>query len=316
MLRKERNMCERRHEKEHRKIETQLRETRWKTPRLTSVLRQENERERVKIERLQNCRVSFSAFAVCLFEYNGYNLEFNHTLDPRKCALNKRNVYNAASTLTCNCSKNTMNVIRALHRLYNRRVERKWEEQNTTVLDILSHESTEKLEEALFMLRGTPTGNFIENILCDKVLVSKQTIETQPPITKNLKKQKALGEPQVSKKGDRKKSDFFSGFLPRISCAMQPDRSSHVNRDSTGTEHRIGGNIASNVLETQQLSVLEKASVTQPVAMIAKWTEIFKPPQMWRQQSRKAGKALATHQSSSVSHVTLRCKRRTSMLKR
>ncbi|XP_052768012.1 uncharacterized protein LOC128208489 [Mya arenaria] len=336
-------VCQRRTEKEKREIETQLRDIRWRTPRLTTALRQESERERVKKHAhssIPEVNASHEKRLVLVSSWSVYSssrvkkfsaLESNRSSEVRQSS----RLGSSVSGRTANFTKQTKNVTRALHRLYNRSFERRSQQQNMTVLDILGRESREELEKALFALRGTPAGDLIEDILCNKELVSKQEFKTQPS---ESVKQETNGTMYVAGISDGSNSDsaYGSGHLPKIHSASEPDitldflktmpvkgvGTLRPNLGSSDIRNWLdkSGNLVTSVFEQEDAhqlsSVLGNASDTQPVAANTKWTEIFKTPELWRQRGGKVTPASATRQPRTVNLVTLTGKRRQTMLRR
>ena len=65
------------------------------------------------------------------------------------------------------------NITKTLHKLYTKNLERRWKDTNRTISDVLSSETNEELEKALFVLRGTHAGTLIEDILRERVLARR-----------------------------------------------------------------------------------------------------------------------------------------------
>ena len=70
------------------------------------------------------------------------------------------------------------NITKTLHRLYTKNLERRWRDTNRTILDVLSSESNEELDKALFILRGTHAGTLIEEILRERLWARRTRSES------------------------------------------------------------------------------------------------------------------------------------------
>ena len=69
-------------------------------------------------------------------------------------------------------------VTKSLHKLYTRNLEKRWKDANRTIIDVLTSESNDELQRALFVLRGTHAGNLIEDILRERELSKRARSET------------------------------------------------------------------------------------------------------------------------------------------
>ena len=199
------SVCRINNEWEQKYLRTQLKDIRYKTPSLTNSLRQESQRlknERISsesgsylpnIKHNQSISGSFSTppfkekqTPILISSWSVYsncaprnrsapvfgNLEANRERQK------EREENNVQNTKSIGFVKKAEQVSRSLHKLYTQAFERKWKENNTTVLDLLGKESREELEKALFVLRGSRAGDVIEDILNDREYVSKNKVQT------------------------------------------------------------------------------------------------------------------------------------------
>lgn len=349
MVNRAMSVCRRRYEYEQRHVRNNLSDIRWKTPTLTSSLRRESERTR-EHERphTYNGRVSLPDVnrkhdaspdsrkeLVLVSSWSVFSNKRTRTFSaPEQTtyarSASSRGSLNQVSSRARAFTKKTQQVTHNLHRLYKNSVERKLKEHNTTVLDILGRESKEELEKALFVLRGTPAGDAIEDILRARQFVSngnnnsslaKRTVSDIFVTQLDTDENKA--QSVVSLESEGTSLPTLTSGTGNLFIRGNIDRNNNEfaespTNKSISTCQDIKTALSDNVFDSEdpQLmsSVLGNASDTDPCPKSIKWTEIFKAPELWRQQHRNVRTDFKTPRA--VSLVTLTGKRRQTMLKR
>lgn len=373
-------VCKRRNEWEQKNLRHQLKTIEWKTPSLARSLRTESERQK-------NLRPSFSAAKLVLPKLhhcdnivttdesndkvgrhpvyvsswsvysNGraqvrsapelYRKDSVNELDSRSFHPRYSPDGDDARTRTASFMKKTEQVTKTLHRLYTQSLERKVKEQQTTVLDVLGKESKEELEKALFVLRGTPAGDLIEEILRDKEFVTKQQndsnngdlgiesgsvdhIEVNEVIEASnnddgiLKFQSNCrvdeGMDTNNYDLDNMKTEMIDYSVLQhgsaISLASVP--ASKLLRERQSRTKSKNASDVNDMFERDESwfmsSTIANASDTGAIPHGLRWTDIFKTPELWKQNKRR-NKYDPFHKKD-VSLVTSTGKRRQTMLKK
>lgn len=392
VLDRAKSVCRRRNEWEQTCLRKQLKNIETKTPSLAKSLRLESERLKTCRKDCSNLpdilgnqtankgnhhmeqqgRIYVSSWSVYSnsITRNRSAPSSSRAYDDREHIWDKTDIYDVNTAL-----KKAERVTKTLHRLYTQTVKRKLKENQMTVLDVLGKDSKEELEKALFVLRGSPAGEVIENILKEKEFVSKKRLQSHLIAPDKSDSSEITGDVFITRiTSDVTKSDSYSDetkgliksnyvendkdhFFTRNDCSETSFRhpvSTHALPDvfdnskkntlasvsSTSNKSASSGNLnspeatlspislpqnrVSDLLSINDVfrrdealvmsSTLANASDIDTAPIQVRWTDLFKTPELWKQNKYANSKKVKIEKNLSL--VTLTGKRRQTMLKR
>ena len=191
VLDRAKNVCQRQNDREQRYVKKDLVNIKTKTVSLDRSLKKESQRlklfddiisddapvkhsravtfinsKRLLRNRQQNNFISSKSLYSMVSQEQSNHIRESQFEDTKRNDVNSKHV----SSKTAKIARKADQVTKSLHKLYTKSLERRWKDGSKTLFDILSYESNEDLERALFVLRGTHAGNLVEDILKERKL--------------------------------------------------------------------------------------------------------------------------------------------------
>ena len=368
-----RNTCLKHNDLEQRSMRKSLEDIKSKTPSLAKSLYRETDRRRWKdfdrgkgyrglndpassqstrTKKIQSSVNPWSVFSQS-YTHGGYS-------ETDMCGTNDRTGFKSVDVNQISCNlrggpltrsemlvRKAENITKALHDLYTKGLARKWRENNTTVLEILGKESKEELEKALFLLRGTATGDIIEDILKEKELVSKHS-DNRNSLYKNHRNKSGPStdvlitdmfglDRDIADKGSHESVDSqnqsknsdpsvdaekvllnLEDVISDQSKLTRWNRASNeLTKMTDKTKHVDDKDVdISDIFEKDATwtmsSIIANPSENGLNPRTMKWTQLLKAPELWKTSTVKAA---VVKKQKPVSLVTLAGKRRRTLLK-
>ena len=191
VLDRAKNVCQRQNDREQRYVKKDLVNIKTKTVSLDRSLKKESQRlklfddiitddapvknsravtfinsKRLLRNRQQNNFISSKSLYSMVSQEQTNHVRESQFEDTKRNNVQSKHV----SSKTTKIARKADQVTKSLHKLYTKSLERRWKDGSKTLFDILSYESNEDLERALFVLRGTHAGNLVEDILKERKL--------------------------------------------------------------------------------------------------------------------------------------------------
>ncbi|KAL3874315.1 hypothetical protein ACJMK2_037347 [Sinanodonta woodiana] len=343
-------ICRRRNEWEQSTVRRQLKIINCRTPSLERGLRQETERLRYYEESLLSfsskapLKASFLSTPVPSRQRSKtWNMLRNSS--SQKSNINRPFSVRLANTLVDDTkekhdkismlSRRSELVTRALHRLYTRSLERRWIEGNKSVLEIISSESQEQIMKARVVLRGTEAGAMFDAILGYHD-TRRSTISSSGSADDNISAgndtNSSLTSPDITDnsndKFDNSDTDIEKQAILATNNRMYGEtdsawKRSHLNKDEhVELSHGLDvikwlPNILPEDLESEFVSsMVVNPSVDHKLEHQAgriRWTDIFRTPELWKQNV--TSHIFQRRKPKSKSLVTLTARYRKTMIK-